>query len=65
MVKKKSKPMPVTSVCDDKGMMKKYQTEDDLRTIQRAEEIAKDKSRMKSVTALAKEQMASLQKISK
>lgn len=38
MTKKKSRPLPTTAICEDKAAMKRYQAEDDLRTLQRAEE---------------------------
>lgn len=63
--KKKSYPLPTTAICEDKAAMKRYQAEDDLRTLQRAEEIGRDKSRLSSASSLAKEQMSALQKIAK
>lgn len=42
---------------------KKYQAEDDIRTLQRAEEIKKDKARMSAAKQLAKSQMQNLKKI--
>lgn len=44
---------------------KKWQTEDDLRTLARAEEIKKDPKRMAAVKDLAKEKMAEMAKIAK
>ena len=43
---------------------KKWQAEDDLRTLQRAAEIRKDKGRLAAARKCAKEQMAALQKVS-
>lgn len=43
----------------------KWRAEDDLRTIQRAEEVKSDKSRMNMVKTLAKEQTEALKKICK
>lgn len=40
---------------------KKWQIEDDLRTLTRAEEIRRDKSRMDACKALAKERMEEMQ----
>lgn len=56
-----SKPAsrPVTggpSVADEK----RWKTEDAMRTIMRAEELKKDKSLMRDVSAMAKEQAAKL-----
>lgn len=39
---------------------RKWEIEDDLRTLTRAREIQKDPARMKAVRALAKEKMAAL-----
>ncbi len=63
--KKKVSALPTTALCEDKVAMKRYQAEDDLRTLQRAKEIGDDKSRINAAGALAKEQMQSLQKIAK
>lgn len=43
---------------------KKWQAEDDLRTMMRACEIRKDKARLKAVKALAKKQLNELKGIS-
>lgn len=42
---------------------KKWQAEDDIRTLQRAEEIKKDKGRMNAAKQVAKSQMQELKKI--
>lgn len=42
---------------------KKWQTEDDLRTLQRAAEINKDAKRMAACKALAKEKLGELKAI--
>ena len=63
--KKKSNPLPTTAICEDKAAMRRYQAEDDLRTIQRAKEIAGDKTRMNAASSLAKEQIAALSKVAK
>lgn len=44
---------------------KRWQAEDDLRTLQRADEIKKDTKRMKAAECCAKEQVAALQKVLK
>ena len=44
---------------------KKWQAEDDLRTVARAEEIKKDAKRMAAVKELAKEKMSEMEKIAK
>lgn len=41
----------------------RWQAEDALRTLQRAEQIRKDKKLMASVRTVAKEQMQSIQRI--
>tara|TARA_Y100000310_G_scaffold71535_1_gene67395 strand:+ start:5231 stop:5401 length:171 start_codon:yes stop_codon:yes gene_type:complete len=43
----------------------KYKTEDDLRTLKRAEEIKSDKQRFNRATKLAAEQMKIIQKFAK
>ena len=53
------KPVAVSS--DDK----KWQTEDDLRTLQRAAEINKDAKRLAACKALAKDKLGELQAIAK
>lgn len=42
---------------------KRYMAEDDIRTLQRAEEIKKDKARMSAAKQVAKSQMQNLKKI--
>lgn len=42
---------------------KKWETEEDLRTLRRAEEILKDPDRMKRVQAMVKEEVAALNKV--
>lgn len=67
MAKKKVR-MPVESICTtavDKERERKYRAEDALRTMQRADEIKSDKGLMRDMKALAKEQMASLNKVAK
>lgn len=72
---KSKKAVPVRIVSDtacspvsDKGYEtreRKYRAEDALRTMQRAAEISSDKTLMKDMQALAKEQMAALSKVAK
>lgn len=47
----------------EKADQEKYRTEDDLRTLARADEIRGDKARMRKVRQLAKEQLAAAKKI--
>lgn len=65
----KKKPIPVKIVNDapmetkaHEDREKKWQAEDDLRTLQRAKEVESDKARMKAAKALAQEQMNTLKK---
>lgn len=48
-----------------KAEREKWQAEDDLRTLVRAAEIKKDKARTTRAMALAKKQMAELEKVQK
>lgn len=63
------KAIPVKIVSEpcmpDQSENKKWRAQDALRDIQRAEGYKNDKALMKDVKALAKEQMASLSKLSK
>jgi hypothetical protein len=52
-----------TPSAEDKERERKYRAEDDIRTMQRAEEIRADKERMKAMKSIAKEQMNGLKKI--
>lgn len=63
------KPLPVKIVNSEpmetkahEDREKKWQAEDDLRTLQRAKEVESDKARMKAAKALAQEQMNNLKK---
>jgi ribosome assembly protein YihI (activator of Der GTPase) len=62
------KPIPVKIVSEvgesksHEAREKKWQAEDDLRTLQRAKEVESDKARMKAAKALAQEQMNNLKK---
>lgn len=63
----KTKPVPVKIVSDAPSPSyvkedQKWRAEDDLKALQRAKEIEKDKSRMKAAKAVAKEQMNALKK---
>lgn len=62
-----NKPVPVKIVSEapkvDKSYEDKWRAEDDLRALQRAEEIRADKSRMKAAKTCAKEQMKNLKKV--
>lgn len=62
---KKQKPVPVKIVNDAPksiGMAEdtKWRAQDDLRSLQRAEEIRRDKARMRAAQAEAKSQMKQL-----
>lgn len=65
------KPVPVKIVSDCvpstnkayEDREKKWRAEDDLRALQRAEEIRRDKSRMSEVKKCANEQMKALKNI--
>lgn len=70
-VASKKKPVPVTIVHDPAPMNQtpkkneydKWRAEDDLRALQRAAEIQKDKTRMSHVKKCANEQMKALKNI--
>lgn len=57
--KTKTNPVPVSKEED------RWQTEDDLRTLTRAEEIKADKKRLAKVSSLAKEQVKNASKFVK
>jgi hypothetical protein len=60
VIKKKSNPSPApTAVAQDR----KYRAEEDLRTLQRAAEIQRDKSRVGAAQKVAREQMQAPHKI--
>lgn len=67
----KKNKLPVESLgssvptASDKARERRYQVESALSTMQRAEEIKKDKPLMKDIKCLAKEQMAALGKVAK
>lgn len=68
-----AKPVPVHIVPSDvntvqedakyKERERKYRAEDDIRTMKQAEEIRKDKERMKAMKQVAREQVKDLKKI--
>lgn len=69
---KKSIPAPTNSVAQpykpsaaEKKMQQRYQAEDAIRTLTRAEEIKKDAALMKAVQSHSKEQIKTLQKVCK
>ena len=59
------KPSTVSAATRLTAQDKKYQAQDDLRTMQRAAEIQSDKSRMTAAQKEAQNQMAALSSISK
>lgn len=70
--KSTSTPSPGNSVAQpykpsaaEKKMQQRYQAEDAIRTLTRAEEIKKDAALMKSVKAHAAEQVKTMQKVCK
>ena len=56
-----NKPYPSTA--EDKAREKRWRAEEDIRTIQRAEEIKKDKSRVAEMKKVANEQIKDLKKV--
>lgn len=71
MAKKSKARMPVEALgsgvptASDKARERRYQVESALSTMQRAEEIKRDKGLMKDIKCLAKEQMSALGKVAK
>jgi len=71
MAKKKSSKLssmvevaePYPSTAEDKAREKRWRAEEDIRTIQRAEEIKKDKSRVAEMKKVANEQIKDLKKV--
>jgi hypothetical protein len=51
------------SPASEKAERRKYEVEDAMRTVQRAEEIKKDRAMMKDVKAMAKQKIKELGKI--
>ena len=48
---------------EDKARQRRYQAEDAIRTLQRAQEIQKDRALMRDVKIVAREQMKQLQSV--
>jgi len=67
MAKKKSKLSDcvdtASSPVEDKAQVRKYEIENALRTVQRAEEIKRDKAMMKDVKAMARSKIKEMKKI--
>ena len=71
MAKKKSSklstmvdaPVKYVPTAEDKAREKRWRAEEDIRTIQRAEEIKKDKSRVAEMKKVANEQIKDLKKV--
>lgn len=61
----KSKPVPVVISKKMDADEKKWRAEEDLRTLMRAEEIKRDRSRMSVVKAMAKKQAMAADKVAK
>lgn len=61
----KSKPVPVVISKKMDADEKKWRAEEDLRTLMRAEEIKRDRSRMSVVKAMAKKQAMAVDKVAK
>lgn len=60
-----SAPAPYKMTAEDKEREKRYRAEEDIRTMQRAEEIKKDKERIKAMKDVANEQIKALQNCTK
>lgn len=60
-----SAPVAYKQSKDDIARQRRYEAEDGLRAIQRAEEIKADKSKMADIKALANEQVQNLKKFCK
>ena len=54
---------PYVQTAEDKAREKKWRAEEDIRTVQRAEEIKRDKSRVAEMKKVAKEQINDLKKV--
>lgn len=54
-------PMPYKATAEDKARQRKYEVEDALRTVTRAEEIKRDRPLMAAVKKCATEQIKCLQ----
>lgn len=65
-----AKPIPVKIVSEPSGNVakddareKRWRAEDDMRTMKAAEEIKRDKERIKAMKEVAREQMKDLKKL--
>jgi hypothetical protein len=56
-------PVPYRPTKEDQERERRWRAEEDLRTLQRAREIEKDRSRVSACKSLAREQIAGLQKV--
>ena len=56
-------PVKYVPTAEDKAREKRWRAEEDIRTIQRAEEIKKDKSRVAEMKKVANEQIKDLKKV--
>lgn len=65
MAKAKATKLPAPYPSTNAAADKRWQTEDALRTLTRAQEIQKDRGMMKDVKALAREQAKTLAKVCK
>ena len=63
MAKKSGNKLWAATPSVDKYDDSRYRAEDDLRTLERAREIERDKSRMKMVKTVAKEKIKSMKDI--
>lgn len=59
------RPAPYKATAEDKERERRYRAEEDIRTMQRAEEIKKDKERIKAMKDVANEQIKALQNCTK
>ncbi len=59
---KSVEPVVMPTLHHDNARERRYKAEDGLRTLQKAEECRKDKSLMKDIKALAREQMKAVSK---
>lgn len=56
---------PPRQTREDKARSDRYRAEDDIRTLQRAQEVQQDPGRMRMAQRIAREQAAALAKITK
>lgn len=62
-VKIVSEPMDRPSTAKDDARERKWRAEDDIRTMKQAEEIRRDKERVRAMKEVARQQMKDLKKI--